>query len=334
MTQTSFFQSKLLSEPTLQCDLKAVSQQLHHHLPRTTAAVPQACATLFSSQAKLLRPTLLLLCCRLCGYQDDKRLTAATIGEYIHVASLLHDDVVDQSPLRRGHPTCHTQWDNATSVLVGDVIYAKACELIATTDNMELLRLFAHAIGMMSEGELLQRKLRYQLSDQEEYLQVLGYKTGALLAACAAAAAALACSHDLVDPLWQYGYHLGVAYQLVDDTLDLRCRDADHLGKPALKDLSEGTLTLPVLLLDQQISEADKPQLTELLTTLPHQPLTPQSAAWLLEQIDQYHTCEQTLEKARHHHRKAQQLLHQHFTWCPKRDHMDELAQIMLQRSR
>ena len=314
----------------LNSDLETLRNHLFSHLPTASDEVVEACGDLLSDKAKFLRPILVFMCCRLCDYQDPCRFTVAVIGEYIHMASLLHDDVVDRSPMRRGLPSCHQKWDNSTSVLVGDVIYAKACELIAQTSHLELLDLFARAIRMMSEGELLQRQLKYKIPTQERYLEVLGGKTGALLAACAASAGALSQSAERSSILWQYGYDLGIAYQLVDDVLDYQVAGGT-LGKPALKDLSEGTVTLPLFFLHQNLDSKDRSKLEKIL--LKGESLMVAEAQWVREQIHKHHCCEQTLKEAQRYVNRARSLLHKHFPPSSTCDSMEALSQYILTRS-
>lgn len=320
-------------------ELVEVLGELRANLPGGSPQVSGALDDLISDQAKLLRPTLVLLCCRLCSYGDKKRISAAAVAEYIHMASLIHDDIVDQSTLRRGRVTCHHRWDVSTAVLVGDVVYAKACEMIAQTGSIKLLRVFARAIRMMSEGELLQRDQRYMLPSYERYIKIISYKSGALLAASAAAAGALLDNPRLMELLWNIGYNLGISYQIVDDTLDYTGGSSgsalgESLGKPAFKDLSRGTITLPLLLAEKNWQEGDVKRLRELLSTLADTHILPEDdLEWLWGKIQADGLIGASLKEAQAYTDRALVILEEHFEPNAARDLIAQLARDALHRS-
>jgi octaprenyl-diphosphate synthase len=197
---------------------------------------------------KRLRPTLVLLTGGACSKLNSHQISLAAIIEFIHTATLLHDDVVDISSLRRGRPTANATWGNASSVLVGDFLYTRAFQLMVALGNMEVMTLLADVTNAIAEGEVLQlTKAGDPNTSEEDYFQVIKNKTAVLFAAATAGSAMLAgCNKALTDQLYNYGLHLGFAFQLIDDVLDYE-GDVDELGKNIGDDLCEGKPTLPLI---------------------------------------------------------------------------------------
>ena len=214
------------------------------HAPR----IPQVTAHLVGAGGKRLRPMLTLASAALCGYQgpDDARL-AATV-EFIHTATLLHDDVVDNSDRRRGRPTANLLWDNTSSVLVGDYLFARAFQLMVETGSLRVLDILAGAAATIAEGEVLQLTATRNLEVGEEtYLRIARGKTAALFAAACEVGGVIAGSaEDRVQALRRYGDALGIAFQIADDLLDYQ-GDAGATGKNVGGDFAEGKMTLPVI---------------------------------------------------------------------------------------
>lgn len=197
---------------------------------------------------KRLRPALVLLIAKNLGYSGDKQALMAAVVEFIHTATLLHDDVVDDSSLRRGKSTANAVFGNPASVLVGDYLYSRAFEMMVEVDSMAIMQVMAEATTIISEGEVLQL-LNVNDPDvtQERYLQVVRYKTAKLFEAAARAGAILAQASEAErEGAALYGRHLGTAFQLIDDLLDYS-GDAETLGKSVGDDLREGKPTLPLL---------------------------------------------------------------------------------------
>ena len=207
----------------------------------------------FSSGGKRLRPAIFFLLCKLLGYRGEHSLPLAAVSEYMHTASLLHDDVIDNATLRRSKPTVNSRWGDTTAVLVGDLIYARACELMIATGDLRIIAAFTQAIKRMSEGELLQLENLYNLDITEAtWLKIVNYKTGELLAAtCQVAGLLAAADEHTCARLYKFGLNIGIAFQLIDDTLDF-CGKEQELGKQTMIDLANGRVTLPVILLYQQ----------------------------------------------------------------------------------
>jgi octaprenyl-diphosphate synthase len=200
------------------------------------------------SGGKRLRPLAVLLAARSCGYQGDRHADLAAIVEFIHTATLLHDDVVDGSELRRNRDTANAVWGNEASVLVGDFLYSRAFEMMVDLDSMRIMDVLSHATNRIAEGEVLQLLNCHDPDTTEtRYMEVIERKTATLFEAGTRLGAVLAqASAETEEAAAQYGRHLGVAFQLVDDVLDYRADD-EALGKNLGDDLAEGKPTLPLI---------------------------------------------------------------------------------------
>ena len=222
------------------------------HAPR----IPEVTAHLVDAGGKRLRPLLTLASARMLGYEGDKHLLLAATVEFIHTATLLHDDVVDESAQRRGRPTANLLWDNKSSVLVGDYLFARAFQLMTDTGSIEVLRILSNAAATIAEGEVLQLTAAANLSTTEDiYLQVVRGKTAALFAAACEVGGVISDAPDAhVCALNAYGDALGIAFQIADDLLDYG-GDAGATGKNVGDDFRERKLTLPVI---KAVAKADQ----------------------------------------------------------------------------
>ena len=229
-------------------DFTAVDGIIRRQLSSRVPLVEKIGDYIISAGGKRLRPLLVLLSGKALGYSgDDLRLLAATI-EFLHTATLLHDDVVDASGLRRGRATANAQWGNAPSVLVGDFLYARSFEMMVELGSMPVMRIISQATRVIAEGEVLQlTKVRDASTTEETYMEVIRGKTAMLFEASTHSAAAIAgATPEQAEALRQFGDALGIAFQLVDDLLDYR-GDASTLGKNVGDDLAEGKPTLPLI---------------------------------------------------------------------------------------
>jgi octaprenyl-diphosphate synthase len=238
----------VLLESVLHDDLQAVDRVLRASLASNVALVRQVAEHIIGGGGKRLRPALLLLAARACGYRGSHHHTLAAVIEMIHTATLLHDDVVDESSLRRGHATANAMFGNAASVLVGDFLYSRAFQLMVTVDNLRVLRILSDATNVIAEGEVLQLLNAGNADISEEaYLDVIRRKTAKLFEAAAQLGAVLGRAEPVVEEaLARYGMHLGTAFQLVDDVLDYS-GEFDAIGKNLGDDLAEGNTTLPLI---------------------------------------------------------------------------------------
>ena len=214
---------------------------------------------IITAGGKRIRPALLLLMAGAIGYQDAQRYNVAAIVEFIHTATLLHDDVVDESTLRRGRPTANESFGNPASVLVGDFLYSRAFQMMVDTGEMRVMEVLAEATNVIAEGEVLQLMNMHDASlDEAGYLRVIRSKTAKLFEASTRLAAILAHSNaEVENACAEYGQALGTAFQVIDDVLDYD-GDASELGKNLGDDLREGKSTLPLIIAMQRGTEAQR----------------------------------------------------------------------------
>ena len=225
------------------------------HAPR----IPEVTAHLVEAGGKRLRPMLTLAAARLCGYDGPDAVKLAATVEFIHTATLLHDDVVDESGQRRGRPTANLLWDNKSSVLVGDYLFARSFQLMAETGSLRVLDILANASATIAEGEVLQMTAAQDLrTDEDVYLKVVRGKTAALFSAATEVGGVIAGAPEAqVRALFEYGDALGIAFQIADDLLDYQ-GDSAATGKNVGDDFRERKLTLPVIKAVAQATETER----------------------------------------------------------------------------
>jgi octaprenyl-diphosphate synthase len=229
-------------------DMQAVDQLIHHQLHSNVALINQLSNYIINSGGKRLRPVIVLLAANACGYHGVAHISTAAIIEFIHTATLLHDDVVDDSTLRRGRETANTIWGNEASVLVGDFLYSRSFQMMVTIRSMRVMDILANTTNTIAEGEVMQLLNCHDPDTTEEhYLKVIHCKTAQLFEAAARLGAVLADRPPAEElALAKYGMHLGTAFQLIDDILDYNVSNAD-IGKNIGDDLAEGKPTLPLI---------------------------------------------------------------------------------------
>jgi octaprenyl-diphosphate synthase len=203
-----------------------------------------------SSGGKRVRPAVLLMASRLCGYTGDRAVLYASVVEFIHTATLVHDDIIDGADLRRGRLAVHSRWGNDITVLLGDYLYIKSMAMALTQDSLEIIRVLCDVTLRMIEGELYQLTKTGDVDiTEEEHFEIIRRKTAFLFGGCAQIGGMLGdVTPEHAEALREYGYNLGIAFQLVDDLLDYTA-DATALGKPIGGDLREGKVTLPIIFL-------------------------------------------------------------------------------------
>lgn len=229
-------------------DFDAVNQFIIDQLYSNVGLVESIGHYIIDAGGKRLRPVLVLLAARACGSRDDDPVRLAAVIEFIHTATLLHDDVVDMSSMRRGRPTANEQWNNPSSVLVGDFIYSRAFQVMVGIGNMQIMKIMADTTNRIAEGEVLQLINKHNsAATQASYMNVIRDKTAILFQAAAECGAILAgASSEQQRILREVGMHIGMAFQLVDDVLDYD-GDATAMGKNVGDDLAEGKPTLPLI---------------------------------------------------------------------------------------
>jgi len=295
---------------------KLVIEQLHSNVP----LVENIGHYIVDAGGKRLRPLLVLLCAGAVGPIDREHTTLAAVIEFIHTATLLHDDVVDISSLRRGRATANAKWGNAPSVLVGDFLYSRAFQLLVALGNMPLMQLLADTTNTIAEGEVLQlTKAGDPTTTEEAYFKVIENKTAVLFAAATKGAALLSTQPtNIADALYRYGLNLGIAFQLADDVLDY-LGDPQKMGKNIGDDLSEGKPTLPLITTIQRGSDEEK--------ALVQAAITDRNAAAIDAIIRAVQRCgalEYTMERARHYANEAEQTLQE----LPSSQHKEALLRL------
>lgn len=232
----------------IRADMQHVDTIIRRRLHSDVALVRQVAEHIIQSGGKRLRPALVLLTAGALGYQGQTHYTLAAVIEFIHTATLLHDDVVDESSLRRGRDTANALFGNAASVLVGDFLYSRAFQMMVEVGDKRILQVLADATNVIAEGEVLQLMNCHNANvDEVRYLQVIRYKTAKLFEAAARLGAIIgSASAQVEQQLAEYGMHLGTAFQLIDDVLDYSSSEAET-GKHLGDDLAEGKPTLPLI---------------------------------------------------------------------------------------
>lgn len=229
-------------------DLRSVDRTIRARLSSDVALIGTIADYIIAAGGKRLRPAVLLLIARALGYGGSTHVLLAAVIEFIHTATLLHDDVVDESELRRGRATANAHFGNAASVLVGDFLYSRSFQMMVEAGEMRVMRILSDATNRIAEGEVLQLMNVHDPSvDEQRYLDVVGRKTAALFEAAARIAAVIAgAGADLEEAAGRYGAGLGVAFQMVDDVLDYSGQ-VEEIGKRLGDDLREGKVTLPLI---------------------------------------------------------------------------------------
>ena len=273
-------------------DMRMVDAVISRRLASGVPLVGQVSRHIIAAGGKRLRPSLLLLTCGALGYRGERRFNLAAVVEFIHTATLLHDDVVDGSALRRGNATANETFGNPASVLVGDFLYSRAFQMMVEASDMRIMQVLADATNVIAEGEVLQLMNMHNAElDEAGYLAVVRSKTAKLFEASARVGAILAgASPELEAACAQYGQALGTAFQVIDDVLDY-AGDAEVMGKSLGDDLREGKNTLPLIAAMQRGTPAQKAVIQSALET---------GSTDLLDQVIDIVTTTGALEFSRH----------------------------------
>ena len=271
---------------TVRSDLEEIDSALHENLNPYLDLVSKTANHILFSGGKRLRPLLMVLSARICGYRQDAAKSFSTIFEYLHAATLLHDDLVDGASMRRGAPVAHSVYGNSTAVLVGDFLLARALSIAAETGRPEIIKVIAGITENMSQGEIHQL-LRKGATDlgETEYLEIISRKTAVLIqGACRVGALLAEATEDVAESLSEYGLNLGLAFQMTDDLLDYTA-DASVLGKELGADLREGKLTLPVI---HTLAKAPAHEVVRMEKIIKNSDFSVQEFETLIEMMNQY----------------------------------------------
>jgi len=249
-------------------DIVRIEEEINRLLDSDIPLISVVGRYIMGSGGKRLRPLLMILSSRLCGYEGNDDVPLAVVFEFVHAATLLHDDVVDHAEFRRSHPSANTIWGNPAVVLVGDFLYSRSIQIAVGYRDIRIMKVLLDATTTMSEGEVLQLVNSDNLEISEhEYLEVITRKTAVLIsAACQTGAIFGGGGPTEEKALKTYGYNLGIAFQLIDDTLDFT-GEAEELGKPVGNDLQEGKATLPLIYALRSAKAAERLRLRQIFTS-------------------------------------------------------------------
>ena len=310
-------------------DLERIEAALMDNLTPHVELVKTIAGHILFSGGKRLRPLLMVLSARLCGFQGDFAPKFSTIFEYLHAATLLHDDLVDGARLRRGNPAAHTVWDNSVAVLTGDFLLARALAIAAEADKPEIIATIAWVTENMAQGEIAQLSRKADLGLTEaDYLEVIRCKTAVLFqGACMISAQLADADQALESALSDYGYHLGLAFQMADDLLDYTA-DTGTLGKAVGADLREGKLTLPVIYTLKKADAEDREKIESIVT---NPEFTDNEFAYLVKMMEHYDGIGYTHRQAGTHVEQAVSALDV-FDMSDTRDILEDIARFALVR--
>lgn len=310
-------------------DLKNVELQFKKDLQSDVPLIRKVGEYVLASGGKRIRPALVLLAAKLCGYDGNRSVPLASVVEFIHTATLLHDDVVDNANLRRGLASANTLWGNEASVLVGDFLFSKSFSLMVADGDLGILKVLADATTIIAEGEVLQLVCTSDLEiTVERYIEVVRSKTAILLsAACEVGAILGGTEPELRQALADYGMDLGIAFQLMDDTLDYTASQ-EEFGKSIGHDLEEGKITLPLIHTLKQCSEEERDFIASVVDK---ELLSDEDFAQVLELVQRYGGIEHTVLSAREHVALCRKHLEK-FPPSATRDAMADLAEYVVTR--
>ncbi len=313
----------------IESELEEVEVRLRSEAISNLSLVEEMNSYLHESGGKRLRPSLLLLVAKMLGVEGSEPLRLGAVVELIHVATLVHDDIIDNSDVRRGRASVNAKWGNEVTVLFGDWLYMTAFWVALKQQNFRVLDILIDITRKMVEGELLQLQQNYRLDiSMEEYLRICWHKTAHLFSGCGRLGAILGRSDRATeDRLAEYGESIGMAFQLIDDLLDYTSSE-QALGKPVLKDLEEGTVTLPIIHLYRKAGEAEQRFLEHVASS---KEFTEDNKTTIIDLVRSYGTVEDSLKLANEYASRAQNLL-SGFPPSVYRDALFELPQMVINR--
>jgi octaprenyl-diphosphate synthase len=293
-------------EPLLQLvadDMNGVNSVILERMQSKVALIPELAGHLIAGGGKRMRPMLTLACAKLLGYPGTRHHKLAAAVEFIHTATLLHDDVVDGSGMRRGKRTANLIWGNSASVLVGDFLFSRAFELMVEDGSLKVLKILSAASAVIAEGEVEQLTAQRRIdTDEEQYLAIIGAKTAALFAAACRVAPVVAEADEEAElALESYGRHLGIAFQLADDVIDY-ASDSAVMGKGVGDDFRDGKMTLPVILAYARGSDEDR---AFWRAAISGDRVSDEDLAQAISLIRSTEALADTIECARHYGRRA-----------------------------
>jgi len=315
----------------IRADLELVDREFVRHVESQVSVIPQIGRYIQTSGGKRVRPAVLLMAARLSGYQGDRAVLYAAVVEFIHTATLVHDDIIDDSALRRGRAAVHSRWGNDITVLLGDYLYIKSMAMALTHDTLDLVRLLCDVTLRMIEGEL------YQLTKngdaditEDEHFDIIRRKTAYLFGGCAEIGGMLGgVSSEQARALQEYGFNLGITFQIVDDMLDFT-GDLKAVGKPIGADLREGKMTLPLIHLLRSGDEVGTKIVRDIITS---RAATEEQWAELLRILKERRSLDYAFRQAVDYAERAKKMLYV-FPPSSERDALLALPDYVLSRDR
>jgi octaprenyl-diphosphate synthase len=316
----------------IRADLELVDREFGRHIQSHVDLIPTIGKYIQTSGGKRIRPAVLLMAARLSGYQGERAILYAAVVEFIHTATLVHDDIIDDSDLRRGRLAVHSRWGNDVTVLLGDYLYIKSMAMALTHDTLELVRVLCDVTLHMIEGELYQLTKNGQADiEEEEHFDIIRRKTAFLFGGCSQIGGMLgAISDDKAQALREYGFNLGIAFQLVDDLLDFT-GDSGAVGKPIGSDLREGKVTLPLIHLLRQSKDGRAADIVR--EAIASRNVTPEQWTELLHSLKEHASIDYAYRRAVEFAERAKKPLYA-FPPSSERDALLALPDYVLSRDR
>jgi octaprenyl-diphosphate synthase len=313
-------------------DLEKVDQEFVRHVQSKVDLIPKIGTYIQTSGGKRVRPAVLLMASRLCGYEGDRAILYAAVVEFIHTATLVHDDIIDDSDLRRGRLAVHSRWGNDITVLLGDYLYIKSMALALTHDTLDIVRLLCDVTLRMIEGELYQLTKNGDAAiSEDEHFDIIRRKTAYLFGGCAEIGGMLGkVGSEKEAALREYGFNLGITFQLVDDLLDFT-GDAQAVGKPVGGDLREGKVTLPLIHMLQQSPEGHVAEIVR--EVIASRTVSPEQWSELLRQLKEHASIDYAQRRAIEFAERAKKPLYA-FPPSAERDALLALPDYVLSRDR
>jgi octaprenyl-diphosphate synthase len=315
----------------VRADLEAVEREYERQVQSQVDVIPQIGRYILQSGGKRVRPAVLLMAARLCGYTGRRAVLNAAVVEFIHTATLVHDDIIDDAELRRGRTAVHSRWGNDVTVLAGDFLYIKSMAMALTQDTLDIVRLLCDVTLRMIEGEIYQLTKNGVIDiSEDEHFEIIRRKTAFLFGGCAQIGGMLgAVGPEKESALREYGFNLGVMFQLVDDLLDFT-GEADALGKPVGGDLREGKITLPIIHLLKQDGHKARALVRRVVA---ERHVTADEWARIKTLLAEHRSIDYAYNRAVQFGEAAKRQLGA-FAPCPERDALMALADYVLVRDR
>ncbi|MBI2217157.1 MAG: polyprenyl synthetase family protein [Candidatus Rokubacteria bacterium] len=312
-------------------DLARVETEIRDALESPVALIQEMGGYIASAGGKRLRPMLLLLAARLAGYRGPRSIHLACVVELLHTATLIHDDVVDQAPLRRGRPSANAQWGDDASVLVGDHLYSRSFAMLVKDNDRAVMDTLARATVSMTEAEVFQlERKRSGVTTESDYVRIITQKTASFMSACCRIGALLgALGAEEVEAMTRYGLDVGVAFQISDDALDF-IADQDRLGKAIGSDLREGKRTLPLIAVLERASAGEAERVRTLLK---RRTLVPEEIDEIRRLVLEHDGVEYALQRAHRYAEQAKQDL-EAFPPSEERRTLELIADFVVDRDR